>query len=475
MPIDNDHELAYAPVSHLRKLIDDRSISVPELTEMFLRRIETHNPKLNAYLTVTGDLAMCSANEAQQELDQGRHRGVLHGIPISIKDLEITRDVTSTMGSLVFREHVPGEDSVAVERVKEAGAIILGKTNTPEFGMSGTTENRLGDHCRNPWDLERTAGGSSGGAGAALAAGLCAVATGSDGGGSIRIPCSFTGTFGLKPTQGRVPRYGGVGKPSFNTHSQSGPMTRTVLESTQLLQVLAGHDSRDPGCMREEPPDFVGGLNDGVRGLKVAWSPDFGYAPVDEEVLAAVSRAAKAFEELGCIVDEPGLVLDDPFPAFWDMFSVAGATSYGHLLDDHRGELSHYAVKTIEHGLGRTSSDYSRALQRMVQVGSQMEDLFGEYDLLLSPTMAVPAFPVEEHPTVIAGREVDPWWGYIPFTFPINMTGQTAASIPCGFSSDGLPIGLHIVGKRGDEAKVLRACAAFESVRPWADRRPPGF
>ena len=331
-----DQELAYAPVSHLRKLIDDRSISVPELTEMFLRRIETHNPKLNAYLTVTGDLAMRSANEAQEDLAQGRHRGILHGIPISIKDLEFTKDVTSTMGSLVYREHVPGEDSVAVERVKEAGAIILGKTNTPEFGMSGTTENRLGDHCRNPWNLERTAGGSSGGAGAALAAGLCAVATGSDGGGSIRIPCSFTGTFGIKPTQGRVPRYGGVGRPSFNTHSQSGPMTRTVLESAQLLQILAGHDSRDPGCMRVKPPDFVGGLNDGVRGLKIAWSPDFGYAPVDEEVLSAASKAARVFEELGCIVEEPGLVLDDPFPAFWDMFSVAGATSYGHLLDDHR-------------------------------------------------------------------------------------------------------------------------------------------
>ncbi len=470
-----DQELAYAPVTHLRKLIDGKSISVPELTEMFLRRIEAHNSKLNAYVTVTGDLAMRSANEAQEELARGHHRGILHGIPISIKDLEFTKDVTSTMGSLVYREHVPAEDSVAVERVKDAGAVVLGKTNTPEFGMSGTTENRLGDHCRNPWNLERTAGGSSGGAGAALVAGLCAVATGSDGGGSIRIPCSFTGTFGIKPTQGRVPRYGGVGKPSFNTHSQSGPMTRTVLESAQLLQILAGRDSRDPGSMRVEPPDFVSGLNDDVRGLKVAWSPDFGYAPVDEEVLAAASRGAKVFEELGCIVEEPGFALDDPFPAFWDMFGIAGATSYGHLLDDHRDELSHYAIKTIEHGLGRTASDYSRSLQKMVQLGSQMEDFFEAYDLLLSPTMAVPAFPVEEHPTVIAGREVDPWWGYVPFTFPINMTGQTAASIPCGFSSDGLPIGLHIVGKRGAEATVLKACAAFESARPWADKRPPGF
>ncbi len=471
----SDDELAFASVPNLRKLIDEGSVSVPELTEIFLRRIEAHNPRLNAYLTVSGDLAMRSAREAQEELAQGRHRGILHGIPISIKDLETTRGVTSTMGSLLFREHLPEQDSVAVERVREAGAIVLGKTNTPEFGMSGTTENRLGDHCRNPWNVERTAGGSSGGAGAALVAGLCAIATGSDGGGSIRIPCSFTGTFGIKPTQGRVPRYGGVGRPAYNTHSQSGPMSRTVLESAQLLQLLAGPDSRDPTCIRETPPDFVSGLDDGVRGLRVAWSPDFGYAPVDEEVLAATSSAAKVFEELGCVVEEPGLVLDDPFPAFWDLFSVAGATSYGHLLEDRRDELTHYAVKTIEHGLGRTSSDYSRALLRTVQLRSRMESFFEDYDLLLSPTMAVPAFPVEEHPTEIAGRQVDPWWGYIPFTFPINMTGQTAASIPCGFSSDGLPIGLHIVGKQGAEATVLRASAAFESARPWVDRRPPGF
>ncbi len=470
----SDDELAFAPLSQLRKLIDDHSISAPELTEMFLRRIDEHNPRLNAFLTVTGDRAMSSAHAAQEEISRGEQKGPLHGIPISIKDLETTKDVRSTMGSLVFQDHVPDQDSVVVERVKAAGAIILGKTNTPEFGMSGTTENRLGDHCRNPWNIQRTAGGSSGGAGAALVAGLCAVSTGSDGGGSIRIPCSFTGTFGIKPTQGRVPRYGGVGRPAYNTHSQSGPMTRTVLESAQLLQILAGPDIRDPGCIREEPPDFVGNLNDGVRGLKVAWSPDFGYAPVDKEVAEATYKAAKVFEDLGCLVEEPGLALDDPFQAFWDLFSIAGATSYGHLLDDHRDELSHYAVETIEHGLGRSSSDYSQALLKTMQLGSRMEAFFEDYDLLLSPTMAVPAFPVDQHPTRIGGREVDPWWGYTPFTFLINMTMQTAASIPCGFSSDGLPIGLHIVGKRGAEALALRASAAFETACPWADKHPTG-
>ena len=467
-----DDELAFAPAFQLRKLIDNKEVSVPELTEMFLRRIDDQNPQLNAYLTVTGDQAMRSAREAQDEISRGQIKGPLHGIPISIKDLEITKDVRSTMGSLVFKDHVPSQDSVAVERVKASGAIILGKTNTPEFGMSGTTENRLGDHCRNPWNTERTAGGSSGGAGAALAAGLCTVATGSDGGGSIRIPCSFTGTFGIKPTQGRVPRYGGVGKPSYNTHSQSGPMTRTVLESVQLLQILAGPDSRDPSCINEAPPDFLGSLNDGVKGLRVAWSPDMGYAPVDPEVAEA---SARVFEELGCTVDQPDLVLDDPFPAFWDLFSIAGATSYGHLMDSSYHDLSDYTRKTIEHGLSRSSSDYSRALLTTMQLGARMEAFFENYDLLLTPTMAVPAFPVDEHPTEIAGCPVDPWWGYIPFTFPINMTMQTAASIPCGFSSDGLPIGLHIIGKRGAESTVLRASAAFEKARPWANRRPPGL
>ena len=233
-----------------------------------------------------------------------------------------------------------------VERVRKSGAIILGKTNTPEFGFSGTTENRLGDACLNPWNTDRTSGGSSGGAGAAVAAGLSTLATGSDGGGSIRIPASFCGTYGIKPSQGRLPRHGGVGRPAYNTFSQPGPITRTVRDSALLLQVLAGPDGRDPGCMRVQPPDFVAALDQDVRGLRVAWSPDLGYAAVDPQVAAATSRGARVFEELGCTVEEADVGLEDPFPTFWDIFSITGYTAYGHLLDAHSAELTEYARKT---------------------------------------------------------------------------------------------------------------------------------
>ena len=471
-----EQELAFKSAGELRALIDSREVSCVELTELFLKRIQELNPVLNAYLALCPDEAIAAAHRAQEAVQSGEQVGALHGIPISVKDLELTSGITTTLGSAMFRERIPDIDSVVVERVKAAGAIILGKTNTPEFGLSGTTENRLGDACRNPWDTSRTPGGSSGGAAAALAAGLCTLATGSDGGGSIRIPASFSGVFGIKPSQGRVPRYGGYGYPAANHFSQSGPMSRTVADTAMLLQVLAGPDHRDPVSMRETPPDFAARLDDGVSGWRIAWSPDLGYAGVDPEVVRVTEMAARVFEELGAVVEAPNLAIEDPFQAFWDVFATASYTSYGHLLEEQREQFTYYGLRAFEHGAEVTGADLSRALLRVDQLRRQMETFFDDYDLLLTPTMAVPAFPVEERPAVIGGKEVDPFWGYLPFTFPINMTGQTAASVPCGFSespdSAGMPIGLHLVGPRGAEAKVLQACAAFERARPWAHQRP---
>ena len=472
-----DQEFAFKSATELRQLIASGQVSCVELTELFLRRIDALNPKLNAYLTICGDQAMAAARNAQEAVQRGDSLGPLHGIPISVKDLEMTAGIPTTLGSVLFQDRTPDIDSVVVERVKAAGAVILGKTNTPEFGLSGTTENRLGDACRNPWDTNRTPGGSSGGAAAALASGLCALATGSDGGGSIRIPASFSGVFGIKPSQGRVPRYGGYGYPAANHFSQSGPMSRTVADTALLLQALAGPDPRDPTSMRETPPDFSDGLGQGVAGLRLAWSPDLGYAGVDPEVVRVTESAARVFEELGAVVEAPNLVIDDPFQAFWDVFATASYTSYGHLLEERRADFTYYGLRAFEHGAEVTGAGLSRALLRVDQLRRQMETFFDDYDLLLTPTMAVPAFPIEERPSVIGGKAVDPFWGYLPFTFPINMTGQTAASVPCGFSaapaSAGMPIGLHVVGPRGAEAKVLQACAAFEQARPWANQRPP--
>ena len=468
-----DADLHFASATELRKLIDAKEVSVVELTELFYQRIEELNPRLNAYLAICPDQALAAARVAQEALERGESLGPLHGIPVSIKDLEMTRDIPTTVGSVVFRDRTPDIDSAVVERVREAGAIILGKTNTPEFGISGTTENRLGDACRNPWNTERTSGGSSGGAAAALASGLCTLATGSDGGGSIRIPASFSGVFGIKPSQGRVPRYGGYGRSSANHFSQSGPMSHTVRDSALLLQVLSGPDPRDPTSMREIPPDFMADLDGCVNGWRIAWSADLGYAAVDPEVVRVTAAAARVFEELGVVMEEPQLTVKDPFPAFWDVFATTAYTSYGHLLDDHQDDFTDYARYSLKHGSRVTGADYSRALLRVDQLRQQMETFFDRYDLLLTPTMAVSAFPIGQRPSVIGGKEVNPYWGYLPFTFPINMTGQVASSVPCGFSADGLPIGLHIIGPRGAEARVLRASAAFEQVRPWSQKRPP--
>ena len=468
-----DKEMPFAPATELRESIRSKKVSIPELVELFYSRIQELNPKLNAYLALCPDQAMAEAQAAQDAVQRGATLGPLHGVPISVKDLEMTKGIPTTMGSLVFQDRVPDIDSVVVERVRQAGAIILGKTNTPEFGQSGTTENKLAEACRNPWNLERTPGGSSGGAAAALAAGLCTLATGSDGGGSIRIPASFSGVFGIKPSQGRVPRYGGYGRPAANHFSQSGPMSRTVADTALLLQVLAGPDVRDPTSMREAPPDFMSNLSAGVRGLRIAWSGDLGYAGVDPEVARNAEQGARVFEELGATVEEPHLVVEDPFPAFWDVFATATYTSYGHFLDQHRDDFTDYGRRALEHGAGVTGADLSRGLLRVDQLRRQMEELFDHYDLLMTPTMAVPAFAIEQRPSFIGGKQVEPFWGFLPFTFPINMTGQTASSVPCGFSADGMPIGLQIIGPNGAEARVLQASAAFEQARPWIDKRPP--
>lgn len=466
-----DTDLLYTPVWQLRQLLDSRRVSSTELTELFLRQIERLNPKLNAFLTITGDEAMASARVADEKIGSGQESGPLLGIPISLKDLEATKGIRSTMGSLAFQDTVPELDSVVAERVKISGAVLLGKTNTPEFGLQGTTENRLGEPCRNPWNTERTPGGSSGGAGAAVAAAMCSIATGTDGGGSIRNPSSFNGIYGLKPTLGRVPRAGGLGRPAPNLTSQSGPMARNVRDAAILLEILAGHDTRDPGSLRDRVPDFLNMLDGGVRGLRIAWSTAMGYAAIDPEVASITSEAARVFEELGCTVEEPEFVLDDPVPAFQAIFYTGNYTTYGHLLDECPDKLSDNARICLEQGRQVTGADYARALRSVDVMRARIDDLMDTYDLLLTPTMAVPPFPIGQQPEQIAGKDVARS-AFSPMTRPFNLSGQPAASIPCGFSSEGLPIGLHIIGRRGDEATVLGASAAFEQARPWEQHRP---
>ena len=469
-----DENLAFAPAFELRALIADGQVSPVELTELYFSRIDRLNSQLNAYLTLTYDEAMRAAKAAEEAVMRGDALGALHGVPISVKDLEATKGIRSTNGSLVFKDNIPDEDSVVVERVKATGAIMLGKTNTPEFGYRGTTENRLGEPCRNPWNTERTTGGSSGGAAAALVAGLCAISVGSDGAGSIRIPSSFCGLYGFKPTQGRVPHYSGRAVPVVvNQFIQSGPVTRTVRDAAILLGALAGHDARDITSLRAAPGDYLAALDRDISGLRMGWSPNFGHAPVDPEVVDVCGSAAKVFEQLGCSVSDSAFAIDPMLEQFRNIYACNVYASLGFMLHEHPDELTDYFRESLEYATTLTVADYPRALGGMEELKARFDIFFEDYDLLLSPTMAVPAFEIEKHPTSIDGREVDSFFGYLPFTYPINAIGHPAASVPCGFSSDGMPIGLHIVGRKGDEETVLAASAAFESAMPWADKRPP--
>ena len=470
-----DENLAFAPATELRELIAEKQVSPVEITQLYLERIDRLDPQLNSYLTVTSEIAMDAARKAEQAVTDGDELGPLHGIPISIKDLQMTKGVRTTGGSLAYKDRIPDADCAVVERVLAAGAIMLGKTNSPEFGLLGANENRLGEPCRNPWNPERTSGGSSGGAGASIIAGLTSLATGGDGGGSIRIPASFNGTYGIKPTQGRVSSYSGVdAPPASNYTSQQGPLTRTVRDSAMLLQVVAGYDSRDPGSLRAPTPDFEAAVGRGIEGLRVGYSPDYGYGAVDPQVAQISEKAANVFAELGCSVEEADLKLEGAFDTWFTFFSSNAYLTQGHLVDAPDDPLSWYARWCIEAGSKVTGAEYAKAVGERDRMLQQFGDVFEKYDVLVSPTMAVTAFSTEEYPQKIDGQDPypNPSWGFLPFTHPINTIGHAAASIPCGFDSDGMPVGLHIVGRHGDEETVLAFSAAFEAARPWISHRP---
>ncbi len=473
--MSND-DLSYSSASLLLQLLSNRRVSPVELTKLYLERIERLDPQLNSFLLVTHEQALADAKAAEDAIMRGDDLGPLHGLPISIKDTQMTRGVPTTTGSLLFKDRIPDRDAAVVERVKKAGAIMLGKTNTSEFALVGMCENRLGDHGRNPWNTDYTPGGSSGGAAAAASAFLCPLSTGGDGGGSIRIPASLCGIYGIKPTQGRVSGYTGVeGPPAPNFFGQQGPLTRTVRDSALLLQVLAGHDPRDPNSLRHKTPNFLDALERDIKGLRIAWSSDYGFASVEPEVLRITTDAVKTFQVLGAYIGDAKLKMDDPYQAFGPIYESAAYLNYGDKRDTQGHMMTHYAREYLEMGSKVTLADYSRALGRRDQLKAQVADVFEDYDLLISPTLAVPGVPVGQFPEQIAGKPSYPhkYFSFHPFTYPINVVGHPAASIPAGFSADGLPIGLHIVGRMYDEETVIAASAAFEKARPWIDKRPP--
>ncbi len=474
----NDRELMFLSAHEQRRLIAEKAISSVEMVEASYRRIAELEPQLNAFITLDEDGALSTARKADEQQAKGKNLGVLHGVPIAVKDLEVTKGLRTTLGSSFFKNWIPDYDSVAVERLRATGAVILGKTNTPEFGNREETFTDIAATCNNPWDPSRMPGGSSGGTASAIAAGMCSIGTGSDGGGSVRLPASFCGIFGHKPTHGRIPRYGGQAKPAYNSAGTSGPMSNDVRDSAILNQALSGFDVRDPGSIKTAVPDYLTELEDGVDQMRIGTTMTLGISDVNDDVATAVENSWAAFSELGANVEKLAIAFDPiPREAWWTLWTAGQVAMYGHLADERPEDLMPYTLEMIEHGRTLTGADVSLALRNVQNLQLQLHQVFQEYDLILAPTNAAVAWP-HLHPPEKIGSEITQDdmacinYGAIPFTMVFNSSFNPASSIPCGFGEAGMPVGLQIIGGYDDDATVLRASRAFEQVRPWIGDRP---
>lgn len=472
-------EIARMDAGALATAIRTRKISAVEVTEVALARMEVLEPHIHAFCTPTPEVARAAAATVDAAIMAGEAVGPLAGVPIGIKDLVATKGIRTAMGSAIYRDFVPDEDDVVVERLKEAGAIILGKTNATEFGYSAVGHNPVFPTTRNPWNLAMTPGGSSAGSGAAVASLIAPFAIGSDGGGSIRIPAAHSGLVGIKASMGRVPLYPGCkderypGLSSWESLEHIGPLSRTVADSALMLSVIAGPDPRDRLSIPCSDLDWLAAARDGkLRGLKIAYSADWGYAAVDPEVRRVVGEAVRVFErDLGCIVEEAHPGWEDPSEAFSALVAMeSDLVGMRAMVNGRRREVSPHLLAMLDRGW--TAEAFTTANMMRKRVANHMWRLMQRYDLLLTPTLATPPFPVHmQGPEIIEGRMGRPA-DWLCFTFPMNMTGQPAASVPAGFTVDGLPVGLQIVGRHLADASVISAAAAFEAARPWASREP---
>jgi len=463
MPDDIALLSAQELIGHYR----DGGLSPVEATQATLARIEAHNPTLNAFILVDADIALAEARNSEERWRIGAPRGRLDGVPTSIKDILLTKGWPTLRGSKATPRDQPwDEDAPAVARLREHGAVLIGKTTTPEFGWKGVTDSALSGVTRNPWNPARTPGGSSGGAAVAVATGMGALALGTDGGGSVRIPAAFTGIFGLKPTFGRVPAYP---LSPFGTLAHIGPMTRTVTDAAILLGVISEPDSRDwyalPPQGAGKSLDYTAGLNRGVKGLRIAFSPTLGGQPVDPEIATLVAAAANRFADLGAHVEEVDPDLPDcaePFRMHW----YAGAAALLSGFNDKQRAVIEPGLRDIAaEGASYSVLDYLAAVKKREAIGVAMNRFHETYHLLLTPSLPIPAFEAGlERPP---GTDQDRWVDWTPFSYPFNLTRQPAASIPCGLTSAGLPAGLQIVGPLYADALVLRAARAYEKVAPF--------
>ena len=463
----SDNEIAYASAVELLELYRSKALSPVEATGLILDRLDALQPKINAFCVVDRDGAMKAARASERRWLRGEAAGPLDGVPVTIKDLILMRGFPTLRGSLIVeRDQDWSEDAPATARLREAGATIIGKTTTPEFGWKALGDSPLTGITRNPWDLSRTPGGSSAGAAAACAAGIGPLHVGSDGAGSIRIPSAFTGIFGLKPSFGRVPAH----PPSpMGLLSHIGPIARTVADAALMLTVLSGPDHRDPYALPPENKNYLDGLEGGVRGWRIAFSPTLGFARVDPEITAAVGAAARRFEALGAIVETVDGIFSSPREALFTLWAAGTAKLLRGFPAGRREAIDPGLAVTAKEGERIRAVDYLEADLVRTALGRQIAEFHKKYDLLLTPMMPIPALPVGQDLNDPATEQH--WIDWSPFSYPFNLTRQPAASIPCGVTRAGLPIGLQIVGPLYADDRVLRAARAFEQTQP--DRRPP--
>jgi aspartyl-tRNA(Asn)/glutamyl-tRNA(Gln) amidotransferase subunit A len=464
-------DLPWRSALDLAALIRTRQVSPVEVAERVLQRIEAVNPRLNAFCCVTADLARAAAREAEIAVLKGEPLGLLHGVPFSVKDLLETRGIPTTYGSRLFADAVPEHDAVAVGRLRADRAVLLGKTATSEFGHKAITESPLFGVSRNPWNLACTPGGSSGGAAAAVASGLGPIALGTDGGGSVRIPAAFCNVVGFKPSFGRVPAHPAA--PGWSHVGHVGPITRTVRDAAAVLDVIAVGDDRDRLSLPSAPGSYLEACDEDIKGLHVAWSADLGYAPVAPEVRALCENAAAAFESLGCHVEVVSPGWENPEVHFGTLMAAQFYAAWSDRLPEAESRMDPTLVKFIRRGGGISARDYLLAYAAIETYWQEVRTFLERFDLLLTPTAAVAPFPAGEAPPREIAGEALSVLGWMPFTYPFNLTGQPAASVPAGFTDSGLPVGLQIIGRRHADRTVLAAARAFESACPWIDRCPP--
>src|SRR5919107_1608973 len=465
-------EICFLPATELVRLVRAKELSVREVMEAHLARIERVNGQVNAIVTLTAERAMDQARAADDVLARGEEPGPLAGLPVAHKDLFLTKGVRTTFGSLAYNDFVPDHDALIVERLREAGAISVGKTNTPEFGAGSQTFNEVFGETLNPYDPARTCGGSSGGAAVALACGMVPIADGSDMGGSLRNPASFCNVVGFRPSPGRVPSW--PDPTPWLSLTVDGPMARTVEDATLMLSAIAGSDARCPLSILEPGCLFVRPLERDFGGVRIAWSRDLGGLPVDPRVSAVLENQRRVFESLGCAVEDAHPDFAHADEIFKTLRAWRYELAYGELLEDHRNEMKDTMVWNIEEGARLGGPQIGRAERKRTELFHRMRSFMQSYEFLVSPVSQVPPFDVKQrYVTEINGERMETYIDWMKSCYYVTVAGLPAASVPCGFTPEGLPVGAQIVGRYRDDFGVLQLAHAFEEATRHGERPPP--